>query len=57
MKGMKVSGSVSRSAGLLEDKNRYRMCGDGRCVLCNSDEGEDVEHFVLECEEFMWRSI
>ena len=28
------------------------MCGDGRCVLCASDEVEDVG---LGCEEFMWR--
>ena len=25
------------------------MCGDGRSVLCDSDEGEDIGHFMLEC--------
>ena len=27
------------------------MCVDGRCVLCNRGEVEDVGHFVLNCEE------
>ena len=40
------------SAGLFEDKKRCRMCDDERCVLCNSGEVEDVEHFLARCEEF-----
>ena len=31
------------------------MCGDGRCVLCARKKADDVGHFVVECEEFMWR--
>ena len=42
------------SAGLFEDKKRCRMCDDERCVLCNSGEVEDVEHFLVRCEEFRW---
>ena len=30
------------------------MCDDERCVLCNSGEVEDVEHFLVRCEEFKW---
>ena len=40
------------SAGLFEDKWRCRMCIDGRYVLCNRGEVEDVGHFVLSCGEF-----
>ncbi len=40
------------SAGLLTDKKRCRLCEDGRCVLCDREEEEDVCHFVLKCEEF-----
>ncbi len=29
----------------------YRMCVD-RCVLCNSEEAEDVGQFLVRCEEF-----
>ena len=29
------------------------MC-DERCVLCNSCKVEDVEHFLVRCEEFRW---
>ena len=36
------------SSGLFEDKWRCKMCVDGRCVLCNRGEVEDVGHFVLE---------
>ena len=43
------------SAGLFEDKKRCRMCEDERCVLCNSSEVEDVEHFLARCEEFRWK--
>ena len=43
------------SAGLFEDKKRCRMCEDERCVLCNSGEVEDVEHFLVRCEEFRWK--
>ena len=42
------------SAGLFEDKKRCRMCDDERCVLCNSCEVEDVEQFLVRCEEFRW---
>ena len=28
------------------------MCADDRCVLCKSGETEDVEHFLVKCEEF-----
>ena len=38
------------SAGLVEDKIRCRMCGDGRCALCTSHE-IDVGHFGVVCEE------
>ena len=41
-------------AGLFEDKNQCRMCDDERCVLCNSGEVEDVEHFLVRCEELRW---
>ena len=44
------------STGLFEDKNWCRMCDDERCVLCNSGEVEDVEHFLVRCEEFRWES-
>ena len=30
------------------------MCKDDRCVLCNSGEIEDAEHFLVRCEEFVW---
>ena len=30
------------------------MCDDERCALCNSCEVEDVEHFLVNCEEFRW---
>ena len=42
------------STGLFEDKNWCRMCDDERCVLCNSGEVENVEHFLVRCEEFRW---
>ena len=42
------------SVGLFEDKKRCRMCDDERCVLCNSCEVEDVEHFLVRFEEFWW---
>ena len=31
------------------------MCGDGRSVLCDSDEGEDRAFYIgmLECEELV----
>ena len=44
---------ITGSAGLFEDKKRCRMCDDERCVLCNG-EVEDVEHFLVRCEEFRW---
>ena len=37
------------SAGLFKDKKQCRMCDDERCVLCNSCEVEDVEHFLVRC--------
>ena len=36
------------------DKKWCKMCDDERCVLCNSGEVEDVEHFLMRCEEFRW---
>ncbi len=39
-------------AGLLEDKKRIKMIEDERCILCNSGEAEDVEHFLVGCDEF-----
>ena len=44
----------TESAGLFEEQKRCRMCDDERCVLCNSGEVEDVEHFLVRCEEFRW---
>ena len=41
------------SAGLFEDKSGVG-CDDERCVLCNSCEVEDVEHYLVRCEEFRW---
>ena len=38
----------------MRDKKRCRMCDDLRCVLCNSGKVEDVEHFLVRCEEFRW---
>ena len=38
------------SAGLLEDKKRCEMIIDERCVMCESGEGEDVEHLLVTCE-------
>ena len=43
------------SAGLFEDKKQCRMCDDESCVLCYSDEVDNVEHFPVRCEEFRWR--
>ena len=40
------------SAGLFEDKKRCRMTEDERCILCGSGEVEDVEHFLVRCNEF-----
>ena len=40
------------SAGLLEDKKRCKMNIDGRCVMCGSGAGEDVEHLLVTCGEF-----
>ena len=39
------------SAGLLGDKERYGMCKDGKCELCDEGVVEDV-HFLLHCREF-----
>ena len=30
------------------------MCRADRCVLCNSGEIKDLEHFLSRCEEFRW---
>ena len=40
------------SAGLPEDKKRCRTVSDERCVMYDSDMGEDVAHFLVGCEEF-----
>ena len=41
------------SAGLLEDKKRYRMVSDKKCVMCDNGVGEDVTHFLVGCGEFV----
>ncbi len=38
--------------GLMVDKKRCRMSVDDGCVLCNSEEAEDIRHFLIRCEEF-----
>ena len=40
------------SVGLLEDKKRYRMVSDKRCVMCDNRVGENVAHFLVGCGEF-----
>ncbi len=42
------------SAGLFQDKKRCKMIEDDRCILCDRDETEDVEHFMVKCDEFRW---
>ena len=42
------------SAGLFADKKRCRLCEEDKCVLCDSEEVEDVLHFLVLCEEFQW---
>ena len=41
------------SAGLLGDKERYGMCQDGKCELCDEGVVEDIVHFLLHCGEFV----
>ncbi len=43
---------TTSSVGLMVDKNRCRMYVDDRCVLCNSEEAEDVRHFLIRYKEF-----
>ena len=43
---------MTGSAGLLEDKKRCRTVSDKRCVMCDSEVGEDVAHFLVGCREF-----
>ena len=45
------------SAGLLEDKKRYRMVSDERCVMCDSRVEEDVAHFLVCCGELRGRLV
>ena len=40
------------SAGLLDDKKRYRMFSDERCVMCDSRVVENMAHFHVGCGEF-----
>ena len=40
------------SAGLLEEKKRYKIIIDERCVICESDAEEDVEHLLVTCGKF-----
>ena len=40
------------SAGLLQDKRRCRLCSVDRCVMCDSGEVEDVDHFLIGCTKF-----
>ena len=30
------------------------MAEEERCVVCGSGEVEDVEHFLVRCDEFQW---
>ena len=43
-------------AGLFQDKRR---CSDDRCVMCDSGEVEDVDHFLIGCTEFGkgWKAL
>lgn len=42
------------SAGLGHDKRRCGLWDDNRYVLCGSGEEEDVDHFLVACDEFDW---
>ena len=44
----------SGTTGLFADKIRCLLCGEDICVLCDSDEVEDVLHFLALCDEFQW---
>ena len=38
----------------VEDKKTCKMIIDERCVMCESDAEEDVEHLLVMCGEFEW---
>ena len=40
------------SAGLLKYKNRCKMITDARCVIYETDAGEDAENLLLICGKF-----
>ena len=40
------------SAGLLEEKKRYKIIIDDWCVICESDTEEDVEHLLVTCGKY-----
>ena len=40
------------SAGLLEENRRCKIIIDERCVICESDAEEDVEHLLVTCGKF-----
>ena len=41
----------TQSAGLLGDKKRCGLRSYDRCLLCDSGEKANTEHFLLSCEE------
>ena len=42
---------LTRSAGLLKDKSRCKMCSDDRCVMCDSGSGR-YWAFLIDRTEF-----
>ncbi len=53
VQGQELRGCCSDRTGsvvLLEDKKRFKMIIDVRCVICENGAGEDVEHLLVTWE-------